>query len=132
MRHGRHLVGGHLAHPGHGVQYHRELAAEAVQLGIGGLDPGQAGQVRDVVATEGGHGPESRGGRERPRSVAAPGLPTDPTQPTDRPADAPAADAPAADAPAADAPAADAPAADAPAADGPAADGPAADPPPPA
>ena len=44
--------GGHLGHLRHRRQDHLELAEVGVQLGIGEIEPGQVGQVRDVLAGE--------------------------------------------------------------------------------
>jgi hypothetical protein len=46
-----------LRHGGHGLQDLGELLTEPVELGVVELDPGQPGQVRDVVAGDlSGHG----------------------------------------------------------------------------
>ena len=53
----RDVVGGDLADLGDRLEDHRELRGEVVELGVGQVDPGQMGQVGDLVtAQRGGFG----------------------------------------------------------------------------
>ena len=67
---GRHVRRGDLAHARDRLDDHVELAGEPVELGGRQVDPGQPRDARDLVAGEGGHGPESSGVLATTRSTA--------------------------------------------------------------
>ena len=61
VRHRLDVVGGHLLHLGDGLEDDAQLADHAVELGVGQVDAGEAGEVRDVVPGQCGHDRQSRG-----------------------------------------------------------------------
>ena len=46
-------AGGDLADPGDGAQDHLQLAGEQLEFGVGHRQPGQLGQMGDIVAADG-------------------------------------------------------------------------------